>query len=79
MAEAALINDPQKRAERELLIQEQYGELINSLTDQNLVVRGNLYESAFSSLANLYEEDLEKYVNLTNEQKNALLENLIPA
>ena len=77
LAEAAQINDPEARAERELMINEQYGELINGIVEENNVVRLNLYESAFTELSELYNKDLEEYTNLTQEEKNLLMEDLI--
>lgn len=73
-----MINDPEQRAERELLIQQQYGDLINSLTEQNTTIRSNLYDSAFEDLARLYDEDKTKFEEMTQEEQNALMTELIP-
>lgn len=78
MAEAAQINDPEERAEREALIQEQYGELINGLVEQNTTIRSNLYESAFEDLADLYDVDLSEFQNLSDEEKEILMSDMIP-
>lgn len=78
MAEAAQINDPELRAEREALIQEQYGDLINGLVEQNEVVRFNLHESGFNELADLYHIDRENFQVLTDEEKDIMLEQMIP-
>ena len=78
MAEAAQINDPEERAQREALLQEQYGELINGLVEQNETIRLNLHESAFTELAELYDIDLENFKQLSEEQKNILLGDMIP-
>lgn len=78
MKEAAQINDPEERAERELLLQQQYGELINGLVAQNEDIRNNLYESAFTELAALRNQDLTDYTNLTQKQKDLLMNDLIP-
>lgn len=78
MAEAAQINDPEKRAQREALLQEQYGELINGLVEQNETIRLNLHESAFTELAELYDIDLENFKQLSEEQKDILLGDMIP-
>jgi hypothetical protein len=51
MAEAAQINDPVARSERELLLQNQYEQLINGLTEQNTTVRENLKPLNFSLYA----------------------------
>ena len=78
MAEAAQINDPEERAQREALLQEQYGELINGLVEQNETIRLNLHESAFTELAELYDIDLENFKQLSEEQKDILLGDMIP-
>ena len=78
MAEAAMINDPEERAERELLLNEQYGELINGLVEQNETVRTNLHESAFTELADLYEVDLANFQTLSDEEQDVLLSDMIP-
>lgn len=78
MAEAAQINDPVKRAEKEALIQEQYGQLINSIVAENEVVRTNLHESAFTELADLYNVDVENFQNMTDAEKEILMSDMIP-
>lgn len=78
MAEAAQINDPVKRAEKEALIQEQYGQLINGIVAENEVVRTNLYESAFTELADLYNVDVENFQNMTDAEKEILMSDMIP-
>ena len=78
MAEAAQINDPEARAERELLIQQQYGDLINGLVEQNETIRGNLYDSAFDDLARLYDEDKNNFLEMTQQEQDALMNDLIP-
>lgn len=78
MFEAAQINDPDERLAREKLLNEQYGELINNLTGQNLTIRNNLYESAFEEHSRLYDRELEEYLNMTQAQKDELLTGLIP-
>lgn len=78
MAEAAQINDPNARAERELLLQEQYGELINGLVEQNETIRSNLKDSAFEDLARLYEIDVSNFQNMSDEEQEILMSDLIP-
>ena len=51
------------------LLQEQYGEKINYLTEQNLNIRTNLTDSAFNDLANLYNVDVSNFQNMTDEEK----------
>lgn len=78
MKEAAQINDPEERAERELLLQQQYGELINGLIEQNEDIRNNLYESAFAELSALKQKELTDFTNLTQAEKDLLMNDLIP-
>ena len=72
MKEAALINDPEERAEKEKLIQEQYGALINDIVEQNELLKVNLYESTMSSLADLYNSNSINYENMTKGQQEIL-------
>lgn len=78
MAEAAQINDPVARSERELLLQTQYEQLINGLTEQNATVRENLHESAFDDLSRLYDVDVSNFQNMSDEEKNVLMGDLLP-
>ena len=78
MAEAAQINDPEIRAEKELLLQTQYGELINGLVEQNATIRNNLTESAFDDLAILYETDASNFQNMSDQEKEIIMGDLLP-
>ena len=78
MAEAAQINDPVARSERELLLQNQYEQLINGLTEQNATVRENLHESAFDDLARLYDANVANFQNMSDEEKDVLMGDLVP-
>ena len=78
MAEAAQINDPVARSERELLLQNQYEQLINGLTEQNATVRENLHESAFDDLSRLYDVNVSNFQNMSDEEKDVLMSDLLP-
>lgn len=78
MAEAAKINDPELRAEKEALIQQEYGEIINGIVEQNEKIRTDLRESAFMDLANLKQEEYDTYMNMTQAEQDVILNNLIP-
>jgi hypothetical protein len=78
MAEAAQINDPELRAEKEALIQQEYGEIINGIVEQNEKIRTDLRESAFMDLATLKQEEYDTYMNMTQEEQDVILNNLIP-
>lgn len=79
----------EERQQRTLLLQEQYGQLINGLVEQNEDIKLNLYESAFDALEGMYEanaesflamtgQEIEAFRNLTNEGKDLILVDLIP-
>ena len=78
MAEAAQINDPVARSERELLLQTQYEQLINGITQQNATVRENLHESAFDDLSRLYDVDVTNFQNMSDQEKDVLMGDLLP-
>ena len=69
----------QERIERLALLREQYGEYINDKTAENLVVRNNLMESAFADLAALYNTDVENYNQMSIDEQNILMNDLVPA
>ena len=72
MAEAAQINDPEQRAAKELLIKEQYSDLINSLVEKNENLQANMYQSTMSHLFDLYNQNIENYEDMSAEQKEIL-------
>ena len=72
MTEAAQINDPEERSQRELLIAQQYGELINNLTAQNENIRNSLYQSSIVSMMDSYNQNLVNYENMTAEQQKLI-------
>lgn len=78
MAEAALINDPEERQARELLLREQYGELINGLVEQNEDIRMNLHESAFTELADLYGIEYDNFKQLSDDEREVMMSQMIP-
>lgn len=71
MAEAAQINDPEARLEREKLLTEYYSELLNDLALDNTDIRTNLSESAFMAVQELFEES---YAN----QEDLVMNQLVP-
>ena len=69
----------QDRIEKLALLREQYGQYINDKTAENLVVRNNLMESAFADLAALYNTDVENYNQMSIDEQNILMGDLVPA
>lgn len=76
MSEAAQINDPEQRSAKELLIKEQYGELINSIVEKNENIQSNLYQSTMSHLFDLYDQNIANYEDMSADQK-AILDQFI--
>lgn len=79
----------EERQERTKLLQEQYGELINGLVEQNEEIKQNLQESTFIALEGLYAkdadafkemtgQDIEAFRNLTDTEKDLVINNLVP-
>ena len=78
MSEAAQINDPEQRAAKELLIKEQYSDLINGLVEKNENLQANMYQSTMSHLFDLYNQNTENYDSMSEDQK-AILDQFISA
>ena len=72
MSEAAQINDPEQRAAKELLIKEQYSDLINGLVEKNENLQANMYQSTMSHLFDLYNQNAANYNDMSEEQKSIL-------
>ena len=68
----------EERVERLSLLREQYGEYINDKTAENLIVRGNLMESAFADIAAIYQTDVANYNQMSEDEKNILMGDLVP-
>lgn len=60
------------------LLQKEYGEKINYLTEQNLNIRNNLTSSAIEGLSDIYGIDVENFQAMTDAEKNLILNDLIP-
>ena len=62
----------EERQQKIFELTETYGNLINSLTEQNEDIKANLRESAMAELFDLYGKDENNYMSLTEAQKNIL-------
>ena len=69
----------QQRVEKMVLLREQYGEYINDKTAENMNIRNNLMESAFADLAALYDTDVANYNQMSIDEQNILMSELVPA
>ena len=61
------------------LLREEYADFINNKTQQNLDVRKNLTESAFNDIAAIYDMDIVNYQKMTDDEKNIIMGDLVPA
>ena len=68
----------EEREEKEKLLVEQYEQAINDLTEQNTEIRQNLKESAFQELSNMYDEDVQHFQDMTTQEQDILMEQLVP-
>lgn len=68
----------EEREEKKKLLAEQYGELINGLVEQNETIRQNLQESTFQELANLYNVDVSNFLEMSEAEKDILMNSMIP-
>ena len=72
MAEAAAINDPEARLQKEQLLTQQYGDLINGIVGQNEQLKRNLYESTFLELEDLYGRQADIVQDFLDNQDDAM-------
>ena len=79
----------EERQERRLLLEKEYGQLIDGLTQSNLEIRSNLQKSAFQALEGQYninaenfklmtDKDIEYFRNMTDTEKDLMMEELVP-
>lgn len=70
----------QQKKEQELaLLEQEYAEFITDKTEQNLIIRNNLRESALKEVAAMYNIDVANYAAMTTEEKDILMGDLLPA
>ena len=75
MAEAALITDPELRAQRELLIQQEYNEYMTQIEEDYQVSRYNLQESAFDDLKYLHNRTYEE---MSDYERLLVMDEIVP-
>lgn len=67
----------EEREKKLLLLKEEYGEMINNLTEQNAQIRVNLEESALMSLTAIYQNNQEQLQQILNNYDTVMAE-LVP-
>ena len=68
----------EEQAERRTLINQYYGNIINGILNENLNVRNLMMGDAFDIYGNLYEKNAEDFKKMTDEEKAAFMEDLVP-
>lgn len=70
LQDAGLVEE--ERQQKILALTETYGDLINSLTEQNEEIKANLKESSMAEVFDLYNKDEDNY-RMLNENQKAIL------
>lgn len=60
------------------MLYQHYGNIINGLTQQNEDLKKFMMEDTFNEMAKMYNTDVENFKAMTDEQKNTLMEQMIP-
>ena len=68
----------QQKIEKIALLEQAYGEIINNLTEENGTIRANLTQSAFNEIAKIYQTDVGNYNQMAEDEKNILMQSLVP-
>lgn len=65
---------------KKALLNEQYGQLINQVLDENLNVRNLMTQDAFNIYSGLYNEDIKNFETMTQAEKDAWMgqDGLVP-
>lgn len=66
------------RQQKIMLLYEQYADKINYLAEKNTTIRLNLESSAFDSLANIYEMNVQEFQNMSDAERNIIMAELVP-
>lgn len=72
MKETSAIKDEQKQQEMQLLLVQQYGDLINGVVAQNEQIKQNLQEATFLELEDLYGKESEMVQQFLENQDDAM-------
>ena len=60
------------------MLNEYYGNIINNLTDDNNNLRRFMMEDTFNEMAKMYNTDVENFKKMTNQEKNTIMNDMIP-
>lgn len=71
------LSDEEREAKKQLYAQ-YYGDMINNLVTENEYIRLNLMDSTFQSLADLYDQDVQNFYNMSQEEQDLLINSIVP-
>lgn len=60
------------------MIYEYYGDIINGLTQQNEDLKRFMMEDTFNEMAKMYDTNVQNFKNMTDEEKDILMSDLVP-
>ena len=70
--------DEEKMKEHLALVDKEYEDMITFNTEQNEIIRQNLQQSTFDSLAEMRDLDIEDFNNMTLEEQRIIMESMVP-
>lgn len=70
--------DEEKMKEHLALVDKEYEDMITFNTEQNEIIRKNLQQSTFESLAEMRDLDIEDFNNMTLEEQRIIMESMVP-
>ena len=60
------------------MIYEYYGDIINNLTQQNEDLKKFMMEDTFNEMAKMYNTNVQNFKNMTDEEKDILMNDMVP-
>lgn len=68
----------EEQKEKQALLNRYYGQMINDRMNDDAMFRGFLAEDTFSNLANMYGTDVDNFKEMSDEEQDILMQELIP-
>ena len=68
----------QEQQQKVELLNKYYGEKVNNLIEQNEDLRKYLMNDTFVSLAQMYDTDVDNFMNMSDQEKNILQGHIVP-
>ena len=68
----------EEQKEKQALLNQYYGQIINDLMDNDAMYRNFLMEDTFTNLASMYNTDINNFREMSDAEQNILMQELIP-